>query len=120
MRAISSLSLEFGISARSCSALLALRMRVSMSATGSVSIGSTPRSSPSPRALRHAGDHALVGELPQADAAEPELLEHGARPAALVAAAVRTRLVLRRARGLRDQRLLGQDPLLVPSCLGCE
>src|SRR3954463_249620 len=103
MRAISSLSLEFGISARSCSALLALRMRVSMSATGSVSMGS-----PLPRALRHAGDHALVGELPQTDAAEPELLEHGARAAALVAAGVRTRLVLRRARGLRDQRLLGQ------------
>ena len=38
MRAISSFSFEFGISARSCSALLALRMRVSMSATGSVSI----------------------------------------------------------------------------------
>src|ERR1044072_2703096 len=103
MRAISSFSLEFGISARSCSALLALRMRVSMSATGSVSMACLL-----PRALRHAGDHALVGELPQADAAEPELLEHGARAAALVAAAVRARLVLRRARGLRDQRLLGQ------------
>src|SRR4051794_34674188 len=38
MRAISSLRREFGISVRSCSALLALRMRVSMSATGSVSI----------------------------------------------------------------------------------
>src|SRR5262249_36828124 len=103
MRAISSFSLEFGISTRSCSALLALRMRVSMSATGSVSMGSLL-----PGALRHAGDHALMGELPQADAAEPELLEHGARPAALVAAAVVARLVLLRTRGLRDQRLLGQ------------
>src|SRR5215475_242920 len=103
MRAISTLSFEVGISARSCSALLALRMRVSMSATGSVSMVSLL-----PRALRHAGDHALVGELPEADPAEPELLEHGAGPAALVAAAVRARLVLRRARGLRDQRLLGQ------------
>src|SRR6476661_5504604 len=36
MRAISSLRREFGSSTRSCSALLALRMRVSMSATGSV------------------------------------------------------------------------------------
>src|SRR5262245_20153392 len=103
MRAISSLSLEFGISVRSCSALLALRMRVSMSATGSVSMGS-----PLPRALRHARDHALMGELPQADAAEPEFLEHGARAAGLVAAAVRARLVLLGTRSLRDQRLLGQ------------
>src|SRR5205814_681540 len=41
MRAISSFSFEDGISTRSCSALLALRMRVSMSATGSVSIVSS-------------------------------------------------------------------------------
>src|SRR3954451_8420925 len=102
MRAISSLSLEFGISARSCSALLALRMRVSMSATGSVSMGS-----PLPRALRHAGDHALVGELPQTDAAEPELLEHGARPTAAIAAGVVTHLELCGAGSLDPQRLLG-------------
>src|SRR5262245_9443899 len=99
MRAISSLSFEEGSSTRSCSALLALRMRVSMSATGSVSMGS-------PRALRHAGDHALVGQLAQADPAEAELLEHGAGPPALVAARVVARLELLRARGLRDQRLL--------------
>src|SRR6185503_19576510 len=91
MRAISSFSFEFGISTRSCSALLALRIRVSMSATGSVSMRLLL-----PRALGHAGDDALVGELPQADAAQAELLEHGARPAALVAAAVVARLVLRR------------------------
>src|SRR5438093_9133626 len=41
MRAISSFSFEDGISTRSCNALLALRMRVSMSATGSVSIASS-------------------------------------------------------------------------------
>src|SRR5581483_1993150 len=101
MRAISTLSLEVGISALSCSALLALRMRVSMSATGSVSIFCLL-----PRALRHAGDDALVGELPQADPAEPELAEHGTRPAAAIAAGVVAHLVLRRARGLHDQRLL--------------
>src|SRR5215831_12868677 len=99
MRAISSLSFEEGSSTWSCSALLALRMRVSMSATGSVSIGS-------PAALRHAGNHALVGELAQADPAEAELLEHGARPSALVAPRVVARRVLLRPRGLRDQRLL--------------
>src|ERR1044071_6755417 len=97
MRAISTFSFELGISARSCSALLALRIRVSMSATGSVSISSLL-----PGALGHARDHALVGELAQADPAEPELLEHGARAPAAVAAGVVAHLVLRRARGLRD------------------
>src|ERR1700757_3448532 len=110
MRAISTLSFELGLSALSCSALLALRMRVSMSATGSVSTSSFLL----PRALRHAGDHALVGELPQADPAEPELAEHGARPAAAVAAGVVAHLELRGAGGLHPQRLLGHY-LLPPS-----
>src|ERR1051325_779773 len=101
MRAISTFSFELGISVLSCSALLALRMRVSMSATGSVSIRGLL-----PRALRHAGDDALVGELPQADPAEPELLEHGARTAALVAAGVVPHLVLLRPRGLGDEGFL--------------
>src|SRR5579884_35704 len=102
MRAISSLSRECGISVRACSALLALRMRVSMSATGSVSMVGPFL----PRALRHARDHALVGELAQADPAEPELAEHGARPAAPVAARVVPHPELLRPRGLDDQRLL--------------
>src|SRR5881394_46041 len=83
MRAICSFSFEEGISTRSCSALLALRMRVSMSATGSVNIGLFLL----PRALRHARDDALMGELAQADPAEPELLEDSPRAAALVAPA---------------------------------
>src|SRR5438045_6308130 len=90
MRAISCFRREAGISTCSCSALLALRMRASMSATGSVSIAS-------PAALCHAGDHALVRELAQADPAEAELLEHRPRPAAAVAARVRARLELLRA-----------------------
>src|SRR6478609_8781483 len=102
MRAIWTFSLEAGISAFACSALLALRMRVSMSATGSVSISFLL-----PRALRHAGDHALVGELAQADPAEPELLEHGARVTAPVAAGVVAHLVLRGAGGLHPQGRLG-------------
>src|SRR5579862_43459 len=61
----------------------------------------------SPRALGHARDDALVGELAQADAAKPELLVDGARAAALVAACVRAHLVLLRPRGLGDQGLLG-------------
>src|SRR3954470_3488627 len=110
MRAISVFSFEFGISARSCSALLALRMRVSMSATGSVSILSLLL----PRALGHAGNDALVGELPQADAAEPELLVDGARPPAAVAAAVLARRVLLRPGGLDHEGLLRH--LRIPLC----
>jgi hypothetical protein len=55
----------------SWSALLALRMRVSMSAIGSVCR--------LPARFRHAGDRALVRELAQADAAEAELAGHVAR-----------------------------------------
>src|ERR687888_1151821 len=83
MRAISSFRREVGISTWSCIALFALRMRVSMSATGSVSIARLL-----PRALGHAGDHALVRELPQTDPAEAELAEDGARAPAAVAARV--------------------------------
>src|SRR6478736_859818 len=91
-RAISSFRREVGIVAVSWSALLAFRIRVSMSAIGSVSIGVPP-----PGALGHAGDHALVGELPQADPAEPELPEDRAWAAAPVAARVFPRLEPRRA-----------------------
>src|SRR5918912_82456 len=80
-RAISCLSREVGISTVSCIALLALRMRASMSATGSVSIGSPAR-------FRHAGNDTLVRELPQAEPAEAELAEDGARAPAAVAARV--------------------------------
>src|SRR6266508_4571674 len=83
MRAMPSLRREVGISTCSCSALLALRIRASMSATGSVSIGS-----PSPTAVGHARNDALVRELPQADPAEAELAEHGTRASAAVAARV--------------------------------
>src|SRR4051812_17394687 len=102
MRAIWTFNFEAGISATSCSALLALRMRVSMSATGSVSISLLL-----PGALGHARDDALIGELPQADPAEPELAEHGARAPAAVAAGVVAHLELRGAGGLHPQRLLG-------------
>src|SRR5579872_852523 len=94
---------------RSCSALLALRMRVSMSATGSVSIVSLL-----PAALRHAGNRALVRQLAQADPAEAELAIHRAWAAAAVAAQMDPRRELLRALGLDDQRLLGHA-LLLPS-----
>src|SRR5439155_11401056 len=113
MRAISIYSFELCISTRSCSALLALRIRVSTSATGSVSISSLL-----PRALRHAGDNALVRKLAQADAAEPELLEHGARPPTAVAAGVVPHPELRRSGGFHSQRLLGHYLSLPAAVIG--
>src|ERR671926_1731044 len=112
MRAISSFRREVGISARSCIALLALRIRVSMSATGSVSIARLL-----PRRLRHAGDHALVRELPQADPAEAELAEDGARAPAAVAPRVGAHLEALRPALLDDEGLLGHA-LLLPSLAG--
>src|SRR5213080_1954134 len=100
MRAISTFSLEVGISALSCSALLALRMRVSMSATGSVSTVLFLL----PGALGHAGDDAVVGELPQTDTTEPELLEDGTRATAAVAARVVADLELCGPCGLDSER----------------
>src|SRR3954451_22487586 len=103
MRASSSLIRELGSSTRSCSALLALRIRVSMSAIGSVSTSDFLL----PRALGHARDRALMGELPQADAAEPELPVDRAWAAAAAAARVLPHREPRRPGLLRDQRLLG-------------
>src|ERR671925_775021 len=103
---MSTFILELGITAFSWSALLAFRMRVSMSAIGSVSIGSPAR-------FRHARDRALVREVAQADPAEAELAEDRARAAAPVAARVVAHPELLRAPLLVHQRLLGQ---LSPSC----
>src|SRR5205823_13205011 len=99
MRAICSLSREVGITALSCMARFALRIRVSMSAIGSVSI-SPPLL---PARLRHAWDHALVSELAEADPAEAELAEDGPRPSAAVAARVVLDRVLLRPLLLDDK-----------------
>src|SRR3954463_3798648 len=101
-RAISTFIRELGMAACSCSALLALRMRVSMSAMGSVSTCLLL-----PAGLRHAGNGALVRKLAQADPAKAKLLEHGARAAALVAARVVPHPVLLRSPLLHDERGLG-------------
>src|SRR5689334_15112194 len=101
MRAISSFCLDTGMRVTSASAVLALRMRVSMSAMGSFVIPS-----PLPARLRHARDHARMGEIAQADAAQPELAVHGPWPAALLAARVVAGLVLRRPGGLDPERCL--------------
>src|SRR5215210_568536 len=109
MRAISCLSLEEGISTVSCAAMMPLRIRVRKSAMGSV-IDIVPPALPA--RLRHAGDVAVVGEVAQADPAQAELAVDGAGPAALAAARIRPRLVLRRARHARDLGGLGHGSLL--------
>src|SRR5206468_2271756 len=71
-----------------------------------------------PAGLRHAGNHALVRELAQADPAEAEFLEHGTRAAAPVAPRVVAHPVLLRALLLDDERRLRHYwSLLSPSPL---
>src|SRR3954471_8080953 len=106
MRAHSAFSREDGISTVSWAAWMPLRIRVRKSAMGSVIDMRLPAR------LRHAGDVAVVGKLAQADPAEAELAIDGARPAALAAARVGPRLVLRRAHLARDLGGLGHASLL--------
>src|SRR5512139_146612 len=110
--AISSFSLDDGMSTFSSFALLALRMRVSISAIGSVIIGSNP--SHLPTGLDDARDLAPERPVTETDAAHVELPEVAAGPAAQRAAVVRTDLELGCTLGLRDQRLLchGSSSLL--------
>src|SRR5919199_3588505 len=91
IRAISRLRRLAGISTVSCAAMIPLRIRVRKSAMGSVMLmGDLPAR------LRHAGDVALVRQLAQAQAAEPELPVHRARAPAATTTRVRARLVLGR------------------------
>src|SRR5438045_5159100 len=109
-RAISSFIRELGISTWSWSARLALRIRLSMSAIGSVSTCVLL-----PRALCHARDRAFVRELAQADPTEAELAENGPRTPAAAAARVIAHAVLLRALRLRDQRFLRHYSVFSPS-----
>src|SRR5262249_13042088 len=91
---------EWGISTRGCPARSALRIRVSMSAIGSVMLisGSVlfagdPHGLPArfddPR------DHSLQGQLPEADSAQAELAQIPSRSPAVPAAVVAADLELR-------------------------
>src|SRR5207244_2627775 len=64
------------------------------------------RSSDLPAGLLDTGQFAGVRHLPEADAAQAELAEHGMRASAPVAARVAANLELRLLVGLVDQRLL--------------
>src|SRR3954451_3856544 len=91
MRAISTLSLDAGMSTVEWAAWIPLRIRVRKSAMGSVIDMRLPT------ALRHPRDVAVVGQLAQADPADAELAEHGAGAATTAAPGVFTGLVLRAA-----------------------
>src|SRR5262245_38155081 len=97
MRAISAFSREDGMSTRVCLALTALRIRVSMSAIGSVislffSIEVTSRS---PAALGDSGHIAFERELPETQAAQRKLPHVRARASTQAAAVPQPDLVLR-------------------------
>src|SRR3954462_4535886 len=96
MRAISRLRRLEGISTSSLAAMMPLRIRVRKSAIGSVIDMALPAR------LRHAGDEALVRQLAQAHAAEPEFAVHRPRAPAPAAARMLAHLVLGRPLGGDD------------------
>src|SRR5664280_294082 len=104
MAASDSLSLEPGIDTVSKWAVLAFRIRVSMSAIGSVIV--IVRRLLSPTGLRHAGDLTGVDHHPQADPAQAELAVHRLGATAPAAPGVPAHLELRGALLLLDQSLL--------------
>src|SRR5436853_2483316 len=93
---MASLWRDQGMSTAALRAWFALRMRVSMSATGSVSMVL-------PAGLREAGNLSLAGQVAQAEAAHAETPEERPGPPAERAAVVRADLELRRPRGLHHQ-----------------
>src|SRR5918997_5300608 len=108
MPASDSLSLEDGMRTVSWAATDPLRIRVSMSAMGSVMVMGG-----SPTGLRDARHLAGVHHLAQADPAKPECAVDGARPPAAPAAGVGPHPELGLALLLLDQCLLRQNSLLL-------
>src|SRR5690348_3886238 len=95
------LTFESGISTLARSTRTALRMRVNMSAIGSVIMVLW---FPLPTRLLHTGDHAVVGQLAEADTADAKFAVHSARTAAQFAARLSPRRKLRLTAGFRDFR----------------
>src|SRR5438067_3074247 len=108
MPARASLSFEDGMRTVSCMATLPLRIRVSMSALGSVIV--TCALLPSPARLGHTRHLAVVDHLAKTDPAQPELAVDGARPSTAPASGVGPHPELGLALLLLDQCLLGQFP----------
>src|SRR5688572_9262896 len=106
MRAISTFSLDEGMSTLGSLARTPLRIRVIMSATGSVMfIASSPALLPA--RLDHAGNLPGQRQLAEADAAHLELPQIAARPPAAAAAVVLAHGELGRLLGLGNQGRLG-------------
>src|SRR5215510_10978834 len=103
--AMRTLSREQGMSTFSCSARLALRMRVRRSAIGSLRMALPAR-------LHDARNLALERQLAEAEPAQLELPEVAARAAAQLAPVIGARLELRLTLGLHDERGLGHAKLL--------
>src|ERR1051325_9316151 len=97
--AISVFIFDTGMSTRRCFDPHALRIRVNMSAIGSVMLMVAPISSrfladveesfvaPGPRPslptrFPHTGNHPLQGQLPETNAKQPEAAQKGSRPSA--------------------------------------
>src|SRR5580692_3378879 len=91
--AIACIVREAGISTVLWLAVLAFRMRVSISATGSVIDISWP---PSPRRLRHTRDDSQVGVFAETNAAHCEFTQVASRPPADSAPIVLAHAELRR------------------------
>src|SRR4051794_41496456 len=87
------------MSAVSCAAWIALRIRVRKSAMGSVMDMGLSALRVLPAGLGHPGDEPVVGQLPQADPADAELAVDGARAPAAAAPTVLAGLVLGGAGG---------------------
>src|SRR5215213_2059308 len=98
IRAISTFTFDVGMSTRRCFDPQALRIRVSMSAIGSVMLivlsfsyripVGTFRNECLPAGLAHARDEPLERQVAEADAADAKLAEKGARASAAAAAIV--------------------------------
>src|SRR2546428_13359644 len=92
------------MSTRLCPARQALRTRVSISATGSVTLISSFR--PLPAGLAHAGNLPAQRQVAETDAAQSELPQRASAPAAALAAVVSPDLELRLALDFLDPTLL--------------
>src|SRR5437867_2613904 len=99
------LSLDAGMSTFSCSARLALRMRVRRSAIGSLRMGLPAR-------LRDARNLALERQLAKAEPAHLELPEAAGRADAQLAPRIGARREFRFTLRLHDERRLGHAKLL--------
>src|SRR5690606_15095107 len=109
MRASSFFRFDAGTSTESWYTMLALRIRVNISAIGSVITMFLPPLSPSPTGLDHAWDLPAVGQGAEAHAAHGEPPHVPAGAAADAAPVDLAGAVLGRPLCLGDHRLLGHD-----------